>query len=175
MIFKAAVNVTCLSLSRSAASRPIASFLSLGPSGARKTLISKAVILLVVFVLYTVLMFVFPALNTPLRLFHCCIDGSEHSEERYTVCLIGAPPAYVSREQRGQRMEYISCKPYLIVLVDEIEKALREPYQLFLQVLDHGRLTDGQDRIVDFRNTVIIHTSDLAAAFLIGMVKPKRR
>ena len=94
------------------------------------------------------------------------IDGSEYSEKHSIARLIGSPPGYVGHDEGGQLTEYIRRKPYSIVLIDEIEKASREFYQLFLQVLDDGRLTDGQGRVVDFRNTVIIMTSNLGAAFL---------
>ncbi len=104
------------------------------------------------------------------------IDGSEYSEKHSISRLIGSPPGYVGHDQGGQLTEYIRRKPYAIVLIDEIEKAAREFVQLFLQVLDDGRLTDGQGRIVDFRNTVIVMTSNLGAAFLNdmgeGAVKP---
>ena len=97
------------------------------------------------------------------------IDGSEYSEKHSIARLIGSPPGYVGHDEGGQLTEYIRRKPYSIVLIDEIEKASREFCQLFLQVLDDGRLTDGQGRIVDFRNTVIIMTSNLGAAFLNDM------
>ena len=107
------------------------------------------------------------------------IDGSEYSEKHSIARLIGSPPGYVGHDEGGQLTEYIRRKPYSIVLIDEIEKASREFYQLFLQVLDDGRLTDGQGRVVDFRNTVIIMTSNLGAAFLNdmgeGAVKPATR
>ena len=107
------------------------------------------------------------------------IDGSEYSEKHSIARLIGSPPGYVGHDEGGQLTEYIRRKPYSIVLIDEIEKASREFYQLFLQVLDDGRLTDGQGRVVDFRNTVIIMTSNLGAAFLNDMgegpVKPATR
>ena len=107
------------------------------------------------------------------------IDGSEYSEKHSIARLIGAPPGYVGHDQGGQLTEYIRRKPYSIVLIDEIEKAAREFVTLFLQVLDDGRLTDGQGRVVDFRNTVIIMTSNLGAAFLNdicdGPVRPRTR
>ncbi|KAF9044590.1 hypothetical protein BDZ89DRAFT_1034178 [Hymenopellis radicata] len=107
------------------------------------------------------------------------IDGSEYSEKHSIARLIGAPPGYVGHDQGGQLTEYIRRKPYSIVLIDEIEKASREFVTLFLQVLDDGRLTDGQGRVVDFRNTVIIMTSNLGAAYLNDMgegpVKPHTR
>ncbi|KAI8995647.1 P-loop containing nucleoside triphosphate hydrolase protein [Trametes punicea] len=145
------------------ANRPIASFLFAGPSGTGKTLMSKT--------LATIL---FDSPEAMIR-----IDGSEYSEKHSIARLIGAPPGYVGHDQGGQLTEYIRRKPYSIVLIDEIEKASREFYQLFLQVLDDGRLTDGQGRVVDFRNTVIIMTSNLGAAFLNDMgegpVKPQTR
>ena len=99
------------------------------------------------------------------------IDGSEYSEKHAIARLIGAPPGYVGHESGGQLTEYVRRKPYCIVLIDEIEKASREFVTLFLQVLDDGRLTDGQGRVVDFRNTVIIMTSNLGAAFLSDMTE----
>jgi len=94
------------------------------------------------------------------------IDGSEYSEKHSISRLIGAPPGYVGHDSGGQLTEYVRRKPYAIVLIDEIEKACREFTTLFLQVMDDGRLTDGQGRTVDFRNTVIIMTSNLGAAYL---------
>ena len=97
------------------------------------------------------------------------IDGSEYSEKHSISRLIGSPPGYVGHDQGGQLTEYIRRKPYSVVLIDEIEKASREFVQLFLQVLDDGRLTDGQGRVVDFRNTIIVMTSNLGAAYLNDM------
>ena len=97
------------------------------------------------------------------------IDGSEYSEKHSIARLIGAPPGYVGHDQGGQLTEYVRRKPYSIVLIDEIEKASREFVTLFLQVLDDGRLTDGQGRVVDFRNTVIVMTSNLGAVYLNDM------
>lgn len=97
------------------------------------------------------------------------IDGSEYSEKHSISRLIGAPPGYVGHDAGGQLTEYVRRKPYAIVLIDEIEKASREFVTIFLQVLDDGRLTDGQGRVIDFRNTVIIMTSNLGAAFLNDM------
>ncbi|OCH96099.1 hypothetical protein OBBRIDRAFT_787552 [Obba rivulosa] len=145
------------------AQRPIASFLFAGPSGTGKTLMSKT--------LATIL---FDSPDAMIR-----IDGSEYSEKHSISRLIGAPPGYVGHDAGGQLTEYIRRKPYSIVLIDEIEKASREFVTLFLQVLDDGRLTDGQGRVVDFRNTVIIMTSNLGAAYLNDMgdgpVKPEVR
>jgi ATP-dependent Clp protease ATP-binding subunit ClpB len=107
------------------------------------------------------------------------IDGSEYSEKHSISRLIGAPPGYVGHDSGGQLTEYVRRKPYCIVLIDEVEKASREFIQLFLQVLDDGRLTDGQGRVVDFKNTVIVMTSNLGAAYLNemgeGKVKPQVR
>ena len=107
------------------------------------------------------------------------IDGSEYSEKHSIARLIGAPPGYVGHDSGGQLTEYVRRKPYCIVLIDEVEKASREFVTLFLQVLDDGRLTDGQGRVVDFRNTVIVMTSNLGAAYLNDMgegpVRPQTR
>lgn len=99
----------------------------------------------------------------------CRIDGSEYSEKHSISRLIGAPPGYVGHDSGGQLTEYIRRKPYSVILVDELEKASKEFVQVFLQVLDDGRLTDGQGRVVDFRNTVIIFTSNVGSSFLTEM------
>ncbi|KIJ21757.1 hypothetical protein PAXINDRAFT_64507 [Paxillus involutus ATCC 200175] len=149
---KAVANAIRLSRSGLAdAQQPIASFLMAGPSGTGKTLMS----------FYKLATVLFDSPDAMVR-----IDASEYSEKHSIARLIGAPPGYVGHDAGGQLTEYVRRKPYCIVLIDEIEKASREFVTLFLQVLDDGRLTDGQGRVVDFRNTVIIMTSNLGAAFL---------
>jgi ATP-dependent Clp protease ATP-binding subunit ClpB len=125
--------------------RPIGSFFFLGPTGVGKTELARALA-----------EFMFDDERAMVR-----IDMSEY-QERHTVSrLVGAPPGYVGYEEGGQLTEAVRRRPYSVVLLDEIEKAHPEVFDILLQILDDGRLTDGQGRTVDFRNTVIIMTSNL--------------
>ena len=128
--------------------RPIGSFMFLGPTGVGKTELAKA--------LAEVL---FDDESNMVR-----IDMSEYAERHTTARLIGAPPGYVGFDEGGQLTEAVRRRPYRVVLFDEIEKAHPEVFNVLLQVLDDGRLTDGHGRTVDFRNTVIIMTSNLGTA-----------
>jgi ATP-dependent Clp protease ATP-binding subunit ClpB len=128
--------------------RPIGSFLFLGPTGVGKTELARALA-----------EFLFDDERAMIR-----IDMSEY-QERHTVSrLVGAPPGYVGFEEGGQLTEAVRRRPYSVVLLDEIEKAHTDVFNVLLQVLDDGRLTDGQGRTVDFRNTIVIMTSNLGAA-----------
>jgi len=130
--------------------RPIGSFIFLGPTGVGKTELARALA-----------EFLFDDDNAMIR-----IDMSEY-QERHTVSrLIGAPPGYVGYEEGGQLTEAVRRKPYSVVLFDEIEKAHREVFNTLLQVLDDGRLTDGQGRVVNFKNTIIIMTSNIGSQYL---------
>ena len=135
------------------ANRPVGSFLFLGPTGVGKTELAKA--------LATSLFLRRADRSAVIR-----FDMSEFGE-RHTVCrLVGAPPGYVGYDEAGQLTERVRRNPYSIVLFDEIEKAHPDVFNLLLQVLDDGRLTDGQGRTVDFRNTVVIMTSNIGSEFL---------
>jgi ATP-dependent Clp protease ATP-binding subunit ClpB len=127
--------------------RPIGSFIFLGPTGCGKTHLAR-----------TLAWFLFDDENALVR-----IDMSEYMERHSVSRLIGAPPGYVGYEEAGQLTEKIRRRPYSVVLFDEIEKAHPDVFNLFLQILEDGRLTDGQGRTVNFRNTVIIMTSNIAA------------
>ena len=130
--------------------RPIGSFIFLGPTGVGKTELSRALA-----------EFLFDDENAMIR-----IDMSEYMEKHTVARLIGAPPGYVGYEEGGQLSEAVRRKPYSVVLFDEIEKAHQDVFNVLLQVLDDGRITDGQGRTVDFKNTVIIMTSNIGSQFI---------
>lgn len=129
------------------ANRPIGSFLFLGPTGVGKTELCKALA-----------EFLFDDENAMVR-----IDMSEFMEQHSVARLIGAPPGYVGYEEGGRLTEAVRRRPYSVILFDEIEKAHRDVFNVLLQVLDDGRLTDGQGRTVDFKNTVIVMTSNIGS------------
>ncbi len=130
--------------------RPTGSFLFLGPTGVGKTELAKALA-----------EFLFDDERAMIR-----IDMSEYSEKHSVARLVGAPPGYVGYEEGGQLTEAVRRRPYCVVLLDEVEKAHSEVFDVLLQVLDDGRLTDGQGRTVDFRNTILILTSNLGSSFI---------
>ncbi len=131
--------------------RPTGSFLFLGPTGVGKTELAKALA-----------DFLFDDERAITR-----IDMSEYSEKHSVARLIGAPPGYVGYDEGGQLTEAVRRRPYSVVLLDEVEKAHPEVFDILLQVLDDGRLTDGQGRTVDFRNVIIVLTSNLGSTFLV--------
>ncbi|PYI88018.1 MAG: ATP-dependent chaperone ClpB, partial [Verrucomicrobia bacterium] len=130
--------------------RPIGSFIFLGPTGVGKTELSRALA-----------EFLFDDENAMIR-----IDMSEYMEKHTVARLIGAPPGYVGYEEGGQLSEAVRRRPYSVVLFDEIEKAQADVFNVLLQVLDDGRITDGQGRTVDFKNTVIIMTSNIGSQYI---------
>jgi len=130
--------------------RPIGSFIFMGPTGVGKTELARALA-----------EFLFDDENSMVR-----IDMSEYGERHAVARLIGAPPGYVGYEEGGQLTEAIRRRPYAVVLFDEIEKAHPEVFNVFLQILDDGRLTDSKGRVVDFKNTVIIMTSNVGSAYI---------
>jgi ATP-dependent Clp protease ATP-binding subunit ClpB len=132
--------------------RPIGSFMFLGPTGVGKTELTKALAA-----------FLFDDENALIR-----IDMSEYMEKHSVARLIGAPPGYVGYDEGGALTEAVRRRPYQVVLFDEIEKAHPDVFNVLLQVLDDGRLTDGQGRTVDFRNTLIVMTSNLGAEYLVA-------
>ena len=139
--------------------RPIGSFMFLGPTGVGKTELSKALA-----------EFLFDDENAMIR-----IDMSEYMEKHSVARLIGAPPGYVGYEEGGQLSEAVRRRPYCVILFDEIEKAHPDVFNVLLQVLDDGRITDGQGRTVDFRNTVIIMTSNIGSQYILNEINAEQR
>ncbi|WP_028655300.1 ATP-dependent chaperone ClpB [Nocardioides sp. J54] len=133
--------------------RPTGSFLFLGPTGVGKTELAKSLA-----------DFLFDDERAIVR-----IDMSEYAEKHSVARLVGAPPGYVGYDEGGQLTEAVRRRPYSVVLLDEVEKAHPEVFDILLQVLDDGRLTDGQGRTVDFRNTILILTSNLGSQFLVDL------
>jgi ATP-dependent Clp protease ATP-binding subunit ClpB len=133
--------------------RPYGSFLFLGPTGVGKTELCKALAA-----------FLFDAEDHLIR-----IDMSEYMEKHSVSRLIGAPPGYIGYEEGGQLTEQVRRKPYAVILFDEVEKAHPDVFNALLQVLDEGRLTDGQGRTVDFKNTVLVMTSNLGSQMIQSM------
>ena len=134
--------------------RPIGSFLFLGPTGVGKTELAKALA-----------EFMFDSEQAIVRL-----DMSEYMEKHTVARLIGAPPGYVGYEEGGQLTEAVRRRPYAVVLLDEIEKAHPDVFNTLLQIMDDGRLTDGQGRTVSFTNTVLIMTSNVGSDRIVGDV-----
>ena len=139
--------------------RPIGSFLFLGPTGVGKTELSKALA-----------EFLFDDENAMTR-----IDMSEYMEKHAVSRLIGAPPGYVGYDEGGQLSEAVRRRPYSVVLFDEVEKAHPDVFNVLLQVLDDGRITDGQGRTVDFKNTVLIMTSNIGSQFIMDVDNREQR
>ncbi|QQR67923.1 MAG: ATP-dependent chaperone ClpB [Candidatus Brocadia sp.] len=137
--------------------RPIGTFLFLGPTGVGKTELCKALAA-----------FLFDSENAMVR-----IDMSEFMEQHSVARLIGAPPGYVGYEEGGRMTEAIRRRPYSVILFDEVEKAHRDVFNILLQVFDDGRLTDGQGRTVDFKNTIIAMTSNIASQWIQDLTGPE--
>ncbi|HEY6958053.1 MAG TPA: AAA family ATPase, partial [Candidatus Limnocylindria bacterium] len=135
--------------------RPLGSFLFLGPTGVGKTLLAKALA-----------EFLFDDEKAMVRL-----DMSEYMEKHTVARLVGAPPGYVGFEEGGQLTEAIRRRPYAVLLLDEIEKAHADVFNVLLQILDDGRLTDGHGRTVDFKNVVIIMTSNVGSTFIAELAE----
>ena len=131
--------------------RPIGTFIFLGPTGVGKTELAK-----------TLAQALFDSEENMVR-----IDMSEYMEKHTVSRLLGAPPGYVGYEEGGQLTEAVRRKPYSVILFDEIEKAHHDVFGVLLQIFDDGRLTDGQGRTVDFKNTVIIMTSNIGSHYLL--------
>jgi ATP-dependent Clp protease ATP-binding subunit ClpB len=139
--------------------RPTGSFLFLGPTGVGKTELAKALA-----------EFLFDDERAMVR-----VDMSEYSEKHSVARLVGAPPGYVGYEAGGQLTEAVRRRPYTVVLLDEVEKAHPDVFDVLLQVLDDGRLTDGQGRTVDFRNTILVLTSNLGSTIIADQSVPEER
>ncbi|MEO6509783.1 MAG: AAA family ATPase, partial [Nocardioides sp.] len=140
--------------------RPTGSFLFLGPTGTGKTELARSLA-----------DFLFDDERAMVR-----IDMSEYAEKHSVARLVGAPPGYVGYEEGGQLTEAVRRRPYSVVLLDEVEKAHPEVFDVLLQVLDDGRLTDGQGRTVDFRNTLLILTSNLGSMYLVDpTMEPEKK
>jgi ATP-dependent Clp protease ATP-binding subunit ClpB len=138
--------------------RPIGSFIFLGPTGVGKTETARALA-----------QFLFDDEHAMVR-----IDMSEFGEKHSVARLIGAPPGYVGYEEGGSLTEAVRRRPYSVVLFDEIEKAHPDVFNVFLQILDDGRLTDGQGRTVDFRNVVLIMTSNIGSQYIVELGEDQR-
>jgi ATP-dependent Clp protease ATP-binding subunit ClpB len=137
--------------------RPLGSFLFLGPTGVGKTELTKALA-----------EFLFDSEQMMIR-----IDMSEYMEKHSVAKLIGAPPGYVGYEEGGQLTEAVRRKPYSVILLDEIEKAHPDVFNMLLQILDDGRLTDSKGRVVNFKNTVIIATSNIGSQLIFDLTSKK--
>jgi len=133
--------------------RPIGSFLFMGPTGVGKTELARALA-----------QFLFDSDDAIVR-----IDMSEYMEKHAVSRLVGAPPGYVGYEEGGQLSEAVRRRPYSVVLLDEVEKAHPDVFNILLQVLDDGRITDSQGRTVDFRNTIIVMTSNIGSEHILGV------
>lgn len=139
--------------------RPIGSFIFLGPTGVGKTELARALA-----------QFLFDSEEAMVRL-----DMSEYMEKHAVSRLVGAPPGYIGYEEGGQLTEAVRRRPYSVVLLDEVEKAHRDIFNILLQILDDGRVTDSQGRLVDFRNTIIVMTSNIGSNYLLEELKDKAK
>jgi len=138
--------------------RPVGSFIFMGPTGVGKTELARSLA-----------DFLFNDENTLVR-----IDMSEYMERHSVARLIGAPPGYVGYEEGGQLTEIVRRKPYSVILFDEIEKAHPDVFNILLQILDDGRLTDGQGRVVNFKNSILIMTSNIGSQWIYEMNKENK-